>query len=131
MDHKEKIDFMIKWCHKNKVRLELEGKCGFGRECVGITSEGTYPDYQWDNDDYERIDNNGDVWIPEDAYHKHTCVAVLGRGENAESQLYDWIKWFDHNNFTVEVVDCPENINDPVLVMMGRHKHHRMIKKPN
>jgi hypothetical protein len=130
MKHKNKIDWMIKWCHNNKVRLELEGECGFGRECVGIiASNECYPDYEWNNDDYKRIDNNGDVWCPEDAYHKHPCVAVLGRGEKAELQLYDWIKWFNDNKFTVKVTE-KENMptNHISLLLKGRHDA-RMVKE--
>lgn len=107
MTHAEKIEWMKKWCEENGLALTLEGECGFGRECVGVlASNACYPDYAWHNydGDYERLDNNGDVWVPEDAYHKHDCVAVLGRGEKAEAQLYDWLKWFQDNKFIHEVV---------------------------
>lgn len=131
MDHKEKLDWMAQWCAKHGVALELKGECGIGRECVGITKLGSYPDYQWyDDTTYERIDANGSVWAPQDAYHKHDCVAVLGRGEEAESQLYDWLKWFDENGFVVEtgsvVRDRPFDI---VEVLLGKHIFVRMVKK--
>jgi len=129
MTHEDKIEWMSVWAAKHGVKLELEGECGFGRECVGITTEGHFPDYEWDDEDYERIDENGEVWTPEDAYHKHPCVAVLGRGEDAEAQLYDWLKWFDGNNFTVETGD---QTMDPALgaigFMMGKHRYARMVK---
>ena len=103
MTHQEKIDWMILWAHKNACVLALEGECGFGRECVGILADDKYPDYEWHDADYNRIDPNGDVWTPENAYHKHPCVAVLGRGQDAEEQLYDWLKWFDDNGFKLQV----------------------------
>ena len=130
MNHSEKIDWMILWAHKNKVVLELEGEVGLGRECVGILAEGHYPDYQWYDADYShRADNNGDVWIPDNAYHKHECVAVLGRGEVAEAQLYDWLKWFDDNNFKVEIT--PREIQkgiDPLFLMIQGMYNVRMVK---
>jgi hypothetical protein len=93
MTHEEKIEWMAIWCAKNKVALDLSGECGFGRECVGISTGDCYPSYEWDDDqNYKRIDNNGDVWRPPNAYHKHPCVAVLGRGEPAEAELYDWLR---------------------------------------
>ena len=130
MKHSEKIDWMILWAHKNKVRLELEGECGLGRECVGILAEGHYPDYKWYDEDWNRADNNGDVWIPDNAYHKHECVAVLGRGEVAEAQLYDWLKWFDDNNFKVEVSDkvIPKDL-DPLIIMLQGIHEVRMVKQ--
>lgn len=130
MKHSEKIEWMIFWCHQNKVILELEGECGIMRECVGIISNDTYPDYEWYDAKYKRIDNNGDVWVPEDAYHKHPCVAVLGRGEEAESQLYDWLKWFSDNGFTVETGtrDSIEGLSR-VALALGEHMYIRMVKK--
>ena len=104
MTHTDKISWMYDWCKKNGLSLQLEGTCGFGRECVGVVVHDTYPDYHWYDDvTYKRIDNNGRVWAPHNAYHKHDCVAVLGRGEEAEAQLYEWLRWFDENNFYVSV----------------------------
>ena len=75
----ERIQWMAVWCAKNNLKLELEGECGIMRECVGVTTEGHYPDYEWhDEQTWDRIDQNGDVWTPPNAYHKHPCVAVLG-----------------------------------------------------
>jgi hypothetical protein len=121
--HEDKIQWMINWAHRNKVRLELEGECGFGRECVGILADsGSYPDY----DDCEC------TYIPEDAYHKHPCVAVLGRGEKAESQLYEWLKWFEDNNFTVEAgMNESFEALHPVDMLLGKQYYARMVKKTN
>lgn len=131
MTHQEKIQWMALWAAKHGVALQLEGECGFGRLCVGITDSGGYPEYEWYDKDYNRADENGDVWVPEDAYHKHPCVAVLGRGEVAESQLYDWLKWFDENNFKIKVesVPLPDDKQLAMLyAMMGKHIAVRMVR---
>lgn len=130
MTHDDKIAWMAVWAAKNNVQLNLKGEVGFGRECVGITTESNYPAYEWDDPETcERLDNNGEVWIPKDAYHKSPCVAVLGRGEEAESQLYDWLKWFDDNGFKVETGDQEM---DPKLgiigLMMGKNRYVRIVK---
>jgi hypothetical protein len=134
MTHKKKIEWMALWAAKNDVKLDLKGEVGFGRECVGISRHEIYPDYNWyDKKTWNRIDKNGEVWTPENAYHKHPCVAVLGRGKVAEEQLYDWLKWFDDNGFIIESGDVPRKdwqIDDPVLVMvMGQDRYARMVKK--
>lgn len=129
MTHEEKQQWMALWACKNGLQLMLEGECGFGRECVGVSVDGHYPDYEWYDDEYERADQNGDVWTPENAYHKHPCVAVLGRGETAESELYDWLKWFDDNGFKLETGNQPV---DPQLgalaILMGKHRYARMVR---
>lgn len=132
MTHEEKIQWMAVWAAKNGAQLQLEGECGFGRECVGISVDGSFPDYCWhDETTWERADQNGDVWRPADAYHKHECVAVLGRGEPAEAQLYDWLKWFSDNGFVVETGDQPMDPKLAVLgLMLGKHRYARMVKKP-
>lgn len=126
MTHKEKIDWMLHWCLKNKVMLQLEGECGFGRECVGILTEGHYPDYDW-----EGKDENEKIWLPKDAYHKHDCVAVLGRGRKAENQLYKWLKWFDDNNYSVKTGDNEIDPELPIglILLMGKHRYARMVKE--
>lgn len=127
ISHTDKIAFLLAWCDRNNAELLLEGTCGFGRECVGVSAYTQYPDYEWYDEEYERIDGNGDVWTPEDAYHKHPCVAVLGRGENSVAQLYDWIKWFDANGFVLEVSKHrPKNELDLALTKGVRV---RMVKK--
>ena len=47
MTHEEKITWMAVWAAKNRFRLDLDGTVGFGRECVGISDDGLYPDYEW------------------------------------------------------------------------------------
>lgn len=132
MTHEKKVAWMAVWAAKNGLQLQLKGECGFGRECVGVIAEGLYPDYEWrDGESYERIDNNGDVWRPANAYHKHPCVAVLGRGKKAESQLYEWLRWFDSNGFKLETGAAKM---DPRLgeigILLGKHQYVRMVRTP-
>ena len=104
---------------RHNVKLELEGEVGFGRECVGIVCDnGSYPDYEVE--DLE--------WVPNDAYHKHNCVAVLGRGEHAESQLYDWLKWFDDNGYAPELKVDTEKTKNTIGSLLGEQRHARMVK---
>lgn len=132
MTHEEKIQWMALWAVRNNCALTLQGECGFGRECVGILVNDSYPEYEWHDDEtYERVDQNGDVWVPPNAYHKCPCVAVLGRGESAEAELYDWLKWFDDNGF---VIETGSQKMDPRLGMigalLGKHRYQRMVRKP-
>ena len=123
---------MIHWANRNHARIELEGECGIMRECVGLIVEGVYPDYEWHDEDYERVDTNGDVWRPEGAYHKHPCVAVLGRGEGPEAQLYDWLTWFVKNGFTIVTGDIEPPDGqcwDALNILMGNHKYSRMARQ--
>jgi len=128
--HADKIAWINEFAKKNGAVVDLAGECGFGRECVGLMINETFPDYYWYDDEWDRIDNNGDVWTPENAYHKHPCVAVLGRGEKAESQLYRWLKWFDDNNFKLETIKN-ENADklDPIELLLGRAFFYRMVKQ--
>lgn len=132
LTHADKIEWMHRWAVSNKAQLVLEGEVGFSRECVGLSTGDKYPDYEWYNDDYDRIDDNGEVWTPEDAYHKHPCVAVLGRGVDAEAQLYEWLKWFDSNGFTVETgkVELKDRPQVAVIRMiLGQGTYARMVKR--
>ena len=126
---KDEIEWLDSWCKKQNLKLILEGECGFGRECVGVSSgdeNETYPDYEWHDEDYNRVDKNGDIWTPDDAYHKHPCVAVLGRGQNAVHQLYEWCVWFEENDFMFKTYDV--ECKDPIELMLGRNKHYVMEK---
>lgn len=79
-----KLATMIDWCERNKVNLETQGEVGFGRPCVGVISGSSYVQYDYDLG----------LEIPEDAYHKDDCLAVLVFDEDyhkALDQLYEWI----------------------------------------
>lgn len=129
LTREDKIEWMKSFASKHRLTLVLQGSCGFGRECVGVLVEKMYPDYEWYGEDYRRIDNNGDVWTPTDAYHKHPCVAVLGVGEYAESQLYEWLQWFDKNGFVLEVGDQPNIVvrKSGIRVIQGP-RYARMVR---
>lgn len=129
MKHEKKIEWMAVWAAKNKMKLELEGEVGFGRPCVGVVSDSSYPDYMWYDEEFERVDNNGDVWCPENAYHKHPCVAVLGRGKEAEEQLYEWLKWFDENGFRLETGPLKMNPDlGAIGILLGHNRYSRMVR---
>jgi len=88
----EKIAFMVEWASEGGAHLETNGEVGFGRDCVGISKDNAYIDY----------DYNDNIWTPEDAYHKHDCLAVLGHGEDSLEQLYQWVKWLKENDWTIK-----------------------------
>lgn len=125
----EKISWMRDWAERNGAELTLNGSCGFFRDCVGIRVKGLYPDYNWYDDEYNRVDTNGEVWSPDLAYHKHPCVAVLGHGTESIEQLYMWIQWFDNNGFVLEQEVLPEDGLNEVQIMFGKNKIARMVKK--
>lgn len=128
--HEEKIQWMAVWAAKNGLQLVLEGECGFGRDCVGITVDGKYPDYEWYDEKWDRADPNGRVWTPPDAYHKHSCVAVLGRGERAEAQLYEWLQWFDESGFKLETGDLPMDPSLGIMgVLLGKNSYARLVRQ--
>lgn len=132
LTHEEKIQWMAVWAAERGLRLVLEGECGFGRPCVGVEIDGHYPAYQWDFDrDTYEYKIGKEVWTPPNAYHKAPVVAVLGRGEVAESQLYDWLKWFDDNGYVLETGAVPlekDQFKAVMQLFMGNHKYARMIK---
>lgn len=132
VSHPEKIKWMRAWCKKSKLKLVLNGECGFGRACVGVSSNGIYPDYIWHDDQGKRLDDNGEVWTPDNAYHKHPCVAVLGLGDTAEAQLYDWLQWFEQNKFTLEVNfevnKLPDTGWSGFEKVFGNHLEVRLVK---
>jgi hypothetical protein len=88
------ILYLTEWASRYGCCLQLAGEVGFGRECVGILKGDTYIDYAHETG----------IWTPEDAYHKHDCVAVLGRGDEALAQLCQWVKWLDENGWGVEEI---------------------------
>ena len=116
MSEADEIEFLRQWADANRGRLELEGHIGFGRDCVGILvstelDREEYPSYE----EYLHVDVKPYLMTvhecptaapPEgvpDAYHKHACLAVLGRGPGATHQLYLWVKELEARGITVEV----------------------------
>lgn len=127
--YEQMVEWLQAWAAKLGAQLRLSGEIGFGRECVGITREDMYPEYTW-YDAATQSWPNGDVWSPEDAYHKGEYVAVLGRGEDAVRELYEWGRWFDARGFTLEVSDAvPQPGLHPMFAKaLGQDKHVRMVR---
>lgn len=114
--HKDDVSYRsIEDCRKviqefaNRFKLifEDEGECGFGRECVGLTDGNNYVDYNpTDRVKYAYIkefynEKFYDI-VPANAYHKHNCLAVLGRGEESIRQLADWVDKLNKMGAVVE-----------------------------
>ena len=101
-DRSEQIVYLTEWAAKNGAVLQMAGTVGIGRDCVGIEVGDTYvdtADVKWGGDLFA-----GDWWEPEDSYHKHDCLSVLGHGDEPLRQLYDWVKWIDEHGYKVEVI---------------------------
>ena len=95
------------FANRFKLIFEEEGQCGFGRECVGLTNGNNYVDYNPTdsvNCDYIKEFYNDKFYdiAPADAYHKHNCLAVLGRGEKSIRQLADWVDKLNEMGAVVE-----------------------------
>ena len=91
--HKANIQ---EFANRFKLIFEDDGEVGFGRKCVGLTNGSNYVDYnptQYPDYDYveEFYDERLFDVIPENAYHKHNCLAVLGNEESSIIQLSEWI----------------------------------------
>ena len=92
-EHKANIQ---EFANRFKLIFEDDGEVGFGRKCVGLTNGSNYVDYnptQYPNYDYveEFYDERLYDIVPENAYHKHNCLAVLGNEESSIIQLSEWI----------------------------------------
>lgn len=134
MNMQDKITFMQTWAAQQSAQLVTRGEVGFGRPCVGVTVGQSYLDFTWTGYDPdpekmkalyadERIRAFRQA-VPQDAYHKHECMAVLVNavhdGEDvigadygtALNQLYDWIKWCEDNGWGVEV-RARQTFNEP------------------
>lgn len=95
------IVYMLDWCAARNLELRLQGSCGIGRECVGVTDQnGIYPTYEGMNS--VCAPRKPRIWTPPDSYHKSDRLAVLGHGEEFEHQLAEWLRWLDQNGYTVE-----------------------------
>jgi hypothetical protein len=95
------------FANRFKLIFEDEGECGFGRECVGLTNGSNWIDYNptvYPDHDFLEEFKDSRLWdiAPEDAYHKHDCLAVIGRGDNAIRQLSEWVDRLNELEATVE-----------------------------
>lgn len=105
-DTRAEVAFLEAWARQNGCRFEPEGECGFGRECVGISTGGEYPSYMaFDYETLQETHNCPEAAPPpgvENAYHKHPCLAVLGRGPDAIHELYLWVHSLADKGIVVE-----------------------------
>lgn len=97
MDIKEAREICQNFANKHKVIFEDKGECGFGRECVGFTTGNQWVDFNpHSSGDYEPIKGlqNDKFYAPDgvNAYHKHNCLAVLGREDESIIGLAQWVK---------------------------------------
>lgn len=114
----EHVLFLTNWAAKHGADVTFNGTCGFGRECVGVLIGGQYLDYGHLWDLWRDYQGKWDElwWAPEDAYHKHDCMAVLGLGPAAVEQLYEWAKFLDEHGWTVaEQSRRPDHMLDAML----------------
>ena len=97
------IVYITEWASRYRASLQLNGEVGIGRECVGVLMGHAYIDTT-DVKAREAYQPGGDWWEPENSYHKHDCLAVLGRGDGALAQLYEWVRWLDGRGYGIEEV---------------------------
>lgn len=116
-----------------KLTFEEEGECGFGRECVGLTVGENYVDYNPStHPDYEYVKAFYDERLydipPENAYHKHNCLAVLGRGEDAIRELSEWVEKLNELGAVVE--KYATGATGVQAMLSGTHNYAVRIPKP-
>ena len=102
------------FANEHKLILEDKGEVGFGRPCVGFIKGTGYIDYDpLDRPDYltKVFPNDKDLDPPQgvpNAYHKHSCMAVLVHGDDYDAALEELAVWVDDlNRIGVRVVDFP------------------------
>ena len=102
------VGFLKEFAEAIGCVLITKGEVGFGRSCVGILEPNiehyvdinpyAYGDTLDDEDDgyifpeSEKLYPNSE--LTPNAYHKHSCLAVLALDDDYESaiiQLYDWV----------------------------------------
>jgi hypothetical protein len=123
---------------KHKVIFEDEGECGFGRECVGfLARNGCYLDYNPTSyEDYNYIPEcfcDEAVEPPSetpDAYHKHPCMAVLGRGDEAIIQLAQWVNSLNTAG-NVRVVEYQNGATGVQAIISGTTSYAVVAGKEN
>jgi hypothetical protein len=132
---KEIIENLQRFANEHKIVLQEKGEVGFGRSCVGFLYGDNYIDYNPTNEpDYDRIPELYDErWYditPEDAYHKHDCVAVLARDGNydeALKQLNDWVQKMEA--IGVELVEYNTGATGIQALISGIVGHAFKLKK--
>lgn len=107
---KELREKLEKFALKHKLILEEKGEVGFGRPCVGFLTGDSYVYYNPISEgDYMPIKELYDARhyniVPDDAYHKTDCMAVLVHEDNYNEGLKQLGEWIDKlEKIGVEVV---------------------------
>lgn len=101
---------LSKFAEEHGIVLQMKGECGFGRPCVGFLKHDNYVDYcPTEHPNYSRIAKFYDdrlLQVPEDAYHKHDCMAVLVHDDNYDEGLKQLCEWVDtYEDLGVELVE--------------------------
>lgn len=99
---------------RHGVLAEWEGEIGFGREAVGLldASRGTWIGYRYDGG----CDPGN---LAPDAFDKSNYIAVIGRGDSAESQLAAWVARL--NFVDVSFLYLPKEVPDLSTLVRGYH----------
>lgn len=119
---------------KHRVIFDDRGECGFGRECVGFSSGDKWIDHNpcTMGGNYDRIESLAckDTHPPEDvdAYHKHHCLAVLGRGDGAIIGLAKWVLKMEAAG-EVEVVSYETGATGFQALVSGVHARAVVVRK--
>lgn len=99
MEYGEARQICIDFALKHNLTFTEEGECEFFWDCVGFLDETghSYVDHNpisYKTYEIMPVYECGDAWPPEgiDAYHKHDCLVVLGRGEEPTVGLAKWVK---------------------------------------
>jgi len=119
------IENIKKFAEKHGLTYTLEGECGFGRECVGILKGDNYIDYNPTDRDCEYITGlyNEKLYdiVPPKAYHKHNCLAVLGRDEESIKQLSEWVDELEKLN--CKITQFVTGYTGIEALLSGTHGH--------
>ena len=127
-----------KFANKHKIIFEDDGEVGMMRSCVGLMRGESYIDYNpYDHDTFEPIpeyyDERLEKIIPEDAYHKHECVAVLVHDDDYDTairQLSDWVDGLRKLKVSLEQIPSGYGPDNPIALMIhGAFKHCFKVNK--
>ena len=118
------VEFLEEFCATHGLRLDLEGECGFGRECVGILDSIAFVDWEGDAGPHHDEAPN--------AYHKHDCLAVLGRSERSIEQLRLWVERIVAAGGVVErnIPRHPREYNNAISLQMHGRTRTRLTLRP-
>jgi len=114
------------FANEHKLILEDKGEVGFGRPCVGFIKGTGYINYNpLDRSDYltKVFAGDEDLTPPQgvpNAYHKHSCMAVLVHGHDYDAALEELAVWVDDwSRIGVRVVDFPTGATGIQVLISG------------